>query len=56
MIILVAEAEAFELVAPEVVEDVPRRLVRGRRGHRQPLELRVKIFCFARVRLQANEL
>ena len=49
---LVDIGEAPELIPLHVVEDIGGRGVRRGGGHRQVLELGVKVLCFAGIRLK----
>jgi len=50
--VLVDKGEAPELIPLHVVEDVGGRGVGRGGGHRQVLELRVKVLCFSGIRLE----
>ena len=50
--IWILKAKPLELIAPQVRYYVLGRLVRGCLSHRELLELRVKILCFARISLE----
>ena len=53
--VLVDKGEAPELIPRHVVEDVGGGGVGRGGGHRQVLELGVKVFCFTGIRLGKNK-
>ena len=52
--IWILKAKPLELIAPQVRYYILGRLVRGCLSHRELLELRVKILCFARISLECR--